>query len=177
MKLKAPTGFAGPVAGIADSITPDANGFYNSTDYREIQALLAAGWQVVGSVVDGDFVAALTGVNPSASVGVYGTAQLIKPNSGYGSLHIESCDLVFGGTFGSETVTVQIIVTYSDGTTTTITSFTATATGTTAMSLAQIRAMIKQGVSIASISFQSKSSLSGGSSIATLGVNAHGFCR
>ncbi len=174
MKLKAPTGTVGNVFGNADVLSPDAGGFYNSTDVAEIRALLGAGWRPA-TLTDTDFKAALTGVTPSATLNTYGTPQLIIPGAGYSSVHVESCDLVYGGTFGSETLTVKIIVTYSDGSTVTITSFTATATGTTAMTLAQIRALHKNGVSIASISFSTASSLAAGSSVATLAVNAHGL--
>lgn len=173
--LKVPSGVPTPgkITGYAATYSPDANGNYTVTDREDLRVLIRNGYTVIEADVRNDMIVALTGVNPSATLNTYGTAQTVTPAAANVKLKPMSLDLVFGGTFGSETLTVEILVTYSDGTTTTIVTYTATGTGTTALTNAQLRALYKDAVYIVSIRFRSKSSLGAGSSIATLAVNGH----
>jgi hypothetical protein len=167
----------GTVYGNATNYTADASGNYTITFYKDVDALLNQGWSIVktGNTTP-DFLVDLTGIAPSATLNTYGPATILSPTADYASVKPLSCDLIFGGTFGSETLTVKIIVTFSDGTTQTTTSFTATGTGTTAFTNAQLRSTFyKNGVTISSISFSCASSLAAGSSIATLEVKSHGI--
>ncbi len=177
--MRPPTGGTagvGTIQGLGANYSPDASGDYSIPFYKDVQALLQAGWTVVKAANTApDYLVDLTGINPSATLNTYGTAQLISPTADFASVKPLSFSIVFGGTFGSETVTVKIIVTFSDGSTQTTTSFTATGTGTTAFTLAQLRSTFyKNGVTISSISIASASSLSAGSSIATVEVLSHG---
>jgi len=110
--------------------------------------------------------------NPSATVDTYGTAVDTLPVTGYVSLIPQAIDVVFGGTFGAETVTADITVTYSDATTAIVTK-TATAIGTTAFTNTDLMALIKDGVYINKISVKSKSSIA--SSTATVTFNHFGI--
>ena len=175
--MRPPAGVSGTLQGRALNFSPDASGNYNVSDYRDVNALLQAGWRTVVSGTEStpDYVVDLTGIAPAAALNTYGAAVLLTPTADFGSVKPLSCDLIFGGTFGSETLTVKIIVIWSDGSTATVTSFTATSTGTTVMTPAQLRTtFFKNGLTISSISFQAASSLAAGSSIATLEVKSHG---
>ena len=167
------------IQGTANSYSPAADGTYSVSDVNDIQALLFRGWSIAITASGGDcYVADITSITPSATLNTLGAAKTLSPDTGSTSLIPLSMDLIFGGTFGSETLTVNIVVAYSDGSTpTTITSFTATGTGTTSLTLAQLRGLFVDGKSIASIAFSCKSSLSAGSSAATLEVKSHGENR
>ena len=176
--MRPPSGFSGTLQGMGANYSADASGNYSILFYKDVQTLLAAGWSPVvsGTETTPDFLVDLTGINPPAAVSTYGTVQNIAPGTDFGSIKPLSCDIVFGGTFGTETVTVQIVVTFSDGTTHTTTTFTATGTGTTAMTNAQLRSTFyKNAVTITNIAINSKSSLAAGSSIATVEVKMHGI--
>jgi len=166
------------IQGSAGSYSPNASGEYVVTDPRDVAALLFRGWTPANTPAGADsYVVDITGVVPSATSGTYGTAKTLSSDSGAASLIPLSMDLIFGGTFagGGETITVQLVVTYNDGTTTTVTSFTATATGTTALTNAQLRGLFSDGKSIASIAINCKSSVN--TSTATLEVKSHGENR
>lgn len=109
---------------------------------------------------------------PSATADTFGTAVDIVPVAGYAAMVPQYAEVVFGGTFGTETVTATITVTYSDATTATVTK-TATAAGTVALTSADIMALIKDGVFINKISVAAKSSIA--STTATVAVNHYGF--
>jgi hypothetical protein len=81
-------------------------------------------------------------------------------------------DIVFGGTFGTETVTATVTVTYSDATTASVTK-TATATGTSSFSNSDMMTLIKDGVYINKLSVKSKSTIA--SSLTTVTFNHCGF--
>jgi len=162
----------GTVYGKGGTLYSANNGVYTITDPGDVAALLIQGWSVVAVKQGGGiWKAALTGVNPSATLGTYGTAQNVTPDPGATELIPLSLDIVFGGTFGSETATVQIVSNFSDGTNASQT-FTATATGTTALTNAQLRSLCKDGVSISSLAISSKSTIA--SSAVTVAINAHG---
>jgi hypothetical protein len=165
----------GTLAGLGANYTPDADGNYTITFWKDVDACQNAGWTVVKpGDVGPDLFPALTGIAPSATLNTYGAVTTIAPSADFASLKPLSCDIVFAGTFGSETLTVKILVTFNDATTQTSTAFTATGTGTTAMTLAQIRnTFYKAGVAIASIALSCASSLGAGSSVALFGVNMH----
>lgn len=110
--------------------------------------------------------------NPSATANANGTVVDLTPPSSYYSIFPEAMDVVFGGTFGSETVTANIVVTYSDSTTTTITK-TATAVGTVSLTSTDKIALIKDGLYITKIEVSCQSTIS--SSVATVTFNHCGF--
>lgn len=164
---------AGTIQGKAANYTPNADGTYTIPSYSEALALMGAGWKVEeeGSQAE-DFVLSALAVAVGQTGGTYGAATAWGPDTGNASMIPLSLDIVFGGTFGSETVTVKFVVTYDDGTTTTIQSDTATGTGTTSYTNAKLRAFFKDNRSITSIAVSAKSTIS--SSTATVALNAHG---
>lgn len=109
---------------------------------------------------------------PSATLDTYGTEVTLLPTTGYISIVPLMFDVVFGGTFGTETVTVDITVTYSDDLTSTITK-TATAIGTVSLSNSDIFSLVKDNVYIKKMAFKSKSSIA--STTATTTLNYYGF--
>lgn len=110
--------------------------------------------------------------NPSATASTYGTAVNLTPATGYSSLVPSAIDVVFGGTFGAETVTANVTVTYSDATTASVTK-TATATGTNSFTNSDLMTLMKDGVYINKIAVESESSIA--SSAATVTFNHAGF--
>lgn len=116
-----------------------------------------------------------TAIAPSATVSTYGTAQTMLPDAGkQGVENISHGEIVWGGTFGSETATLQLIPTFSDGTTGTGTTVTATATGTATLTAVNLIPLGKDGVFVTSVAVSLKSSLSAGSSLATATVTLEG---
>ena len=169
-----PPAAVGTVQGYGQTYSPDASGNYAILFYKDVQSLAAAGWSIVAVSPEAapDYVVDLTGILPSATGGTYGAVTNLAPALDYPFIKPLSMDLVFGSVSG-ETVTVQLVVTYSDGTTTTITSFTASSSSTTALTNAQLRGLYKTGVVITNIAINCKSSI--GSSTATLEVKSHGI--
>ena len=110
--------------------------------------------------------------NPSATAATNGTVVDLIPATNYSALNPMAVDVVFGGTFGTETVTADITVIYSDATTATITK-TATAVGTTSLTGTDLMTLAKDGVYINKISVKSKSSIA--SSTATVTFNHFGI--
>jgi len=110
--------------------------------------------------------------NPSATINTLGTAVILLPATNYTGIYPQAIDVVFGGTFGSETATAQITATYSDLTTGTVTK-TATAVGTVSFTNSDLMSLIKDGVYITQTSFQSKSTIA--SSLATVTFNRCGI--
>ena len=108
----------------------------------------------------------------SATADTFGAVIDLAPATGYVSLIPQLFEVVFGGTFGAETVTVDITVTFSDVTTATVTK-TATAIGTVTLNGSELMALIKDDVYINKISVKSKSSIA--SSVTTATVNHFGF--
>lgn len=111
--------------------------------------------------------------NPSATATTNGTAVTLLPPTGFMSLFPSAgIDVVFGGTFGAETVTATVKATYSDATTVTAIK-TATAARTAIFTNADIRTLIKDGLYIQEIDVYSQSSIA--SSVATVTFNHAGF--
>lgn len=178
LKMFNPALAATTVQGLAANYVADASGTITVSDYRDIEALSAQGWQIVpiGAISGSAWQWALTNITPNASIGVYGVAKSMTPPSNFLGLMPLSLDLVYSS-IGSETVTVQIIVTLHDGTTVTIATFTSTTNQTVSFTNAQLRALLGATPAavpkiILSISFQLKSTIS--SSGCLLAVNGHG---
>ncbi len=110
--------------------------------------------------------------NPSATAATNGTAVVLLPATNYSSMFPEAIDVVFGGTFGAETVTATVKVTYSDNLTATV-SKTATAVGTTSFANSDIMSLVKDGVYIKEIDVYSQSTIA--DSAATVTFNHAGF--
>lgn len=118
-------------------------------------------------------------LNNSASVAVgtggsYGAAStILAPDSNHVGVVPLAGSVTVGGTVGtSETITVEIIAHYSDGTTGSITkSFTAT--GTDYLTAADLLTLLKNGVYIESVTAQAESSAT--STSATVTVAAAGL--
>jgi hypothetical protein len=104
--------------------------------------------------------------NPSATADTFGAIVDLLPATNYTALNPLFFNIVFGGTFGTETVTSDITVTFSDATTTSITK-TATAVGTTSLTGTDLMGLIKDGVYINKISVKSKSSIASSTATAT----------
>ena len=83
--------------------------------------------------------------------------SIAPATSGYDRLVIQAIDIVFGGTFDSETATVGIIATYDDDTTSSELTRTATSTSTVALTTANILALNVTGKSIKSLAIRAKS--------------------
>lgn len=96
--------------------------------------------------------------NPSATANVSGTSYNLLPTKFYTSLVPFACDVVFGGTFGSETVSATMTVIYSDTTTYNKTK-TATSASTVSFTSSDIMSLIKDGVYINKITFYSLSNI------------------
>ena len=89
--------------------------------------------------------------------GAYGTAITIVPAANK-SIVLLAASLSWGGTFASgETVTIRITVTFSDGTTASITK-SATTTGTVWLTTSDLAALMKNGAYVTSVSIDSSSS-------------------
>lgn len=110
--------------------------------------------------------------NPSATANTDGTMVTLLPATNYVSMFPQAVDVVFGGTFGAETVTATVNVTYFDATTTMVTK-TATAVGTTSFTNSDLMSLIKDATYIKQIDVYSQSTIA--SSTATVTINHCGF--
>ena len=110
--------------------------------------------------------------NPSATTDIFGTGVDLLPITGYLALNPLAFNVVFGGTFGAETVTADITFTFSDTTTATVTK-TATTIGTTSLTGIDLMELAKDGVYINKITVKSKSSIA--ITTATVSFNHYGF--
>lgn len=110
--------------------------------------------------------------NPSATANTDGTTVTLMPPTGYLSLNPLGVDIVFAGTFGAETITATVKVTYGDLTTATLEK-TATAVGTTSLNNTDLMQLIKDGTYIKQIDVYSKSSIA--SSAVAVTFNHFGF--
>ena len=113
-----------------------------------------------------------TAIVPSATANTNGTAVTLTPPAGFAMIQPLACDIVFGGTFNSETMTVTFTINYADYSNITQT-FTATATGTTSLTNTQLMSFIKDSTYIISISTVAKSTIA--NSIATVSLNRCGL--
>jgi hypothetical protein len=113
-----------------------------------------------------------TSVVPATTASTNGTAITLTPPQGYSMIQPLGMDMIFGGTFNNETITITNTITYSDTTTTTVT-YTSTATGTTSLTNSQLMALVKDGVYITSISTVAQSSIANTS--ATILINRYGL--
>lgn len=145
----------------------------NATDYkRERDLVVTANNDTHDRILPHKMYKKTTVSNPSATIDTFGTAVDLLPATGYLALNPLAFNVVFGGTFGAETATADITVTYSDATTVTLTK-TATATGTTSLIGTDLMTLAKDGVFINKISVKSKSSIA--STTATATFNHYGF--
>jgi hypothetical protein len=110
--------------------------------------------------------------NPSTTANTYGTSVDFTPPTNFLAINPRHMDIVVGGTVGAETLTFQLIMTYSDGTTSTMTK-TATAVGTTSLSGTDWFTLFKDNVYINKINVSSQSSIA--STLATVTFNHIGF--
>ena len=116
----------------------------------------------------------VTGVAPAAGIDTYGTATEILPTDGFGAIALfRYVALTSGGTFGAETLTVRLTVYYSDLTTGTITKTFVAAGVETALTEAELYALLKEGVSMDRLTVEAKSSI--GSSAARGGAKVGGL--
>ena len=167
MKLKLPVGTQGSALQGFGAVNNN-DGTVTVTDAGGIKALLALGAVIVEGIGRQRLIA-LTGLTPSATLNVNGAITAIAPSPGFFSLLMLSLDLVFSNT-GSETVTVSLTPNFSDGTSGTARTFTATGDGTTALTNAQLRSLMADGKDMTSLSVMVKSSIN--SSTETVAVNA-----
>jgi hypothetical protein len=110
--------------------------------------------------------------NPAATADTNGDVVTLTPPTGYLSLNLLGVDVVFGGTFGTETITATIKVTFGDNTTATLEK-TATAVGITSLSNADLMELFKDSTYIKQIDVYSKSSIA--SSAVAVTFNHFGF--
>lgn len=110
--------------------------------------------------------------NPSATADTFGTTVDLLPATNYTALNPLAISVTFDGTFGAETVTADVTVTFSDETTATVTK-TATATGDVSFLNEDIMALFKDEVFINKLSVKSKSTIS--STTATVTFNHCGL--
>jgi len=112
--------------------------------------------------------------NPSNTADTDGTVVDLLPPTGFLSLVPLGMNIVFEGTFGTETetVTANVTVTYSDSTIASITK-TATAAGTVTLNTTDFLSLIKDGVYINKISVKSQSTID--NSAVTVTFNHYGF--
>lgn len=97
---------------------------------------------------------------PSATANTFGTTIPFKApaNYSYCGISPQAIDVVFGGTFGTETITAKMVISYSDGTTATITK-TATEIGTTSFTNSDLMSLVKDGVYIVQSTFSCSSTI------------------
>lgn len=110
--------------------------------------------------------------SPSATANTAGTTVSATPVTNYVSMFPQGIDVVFGGTFGTETVTATVKVTYGDVTTATATK-TATAVGTSSFTNTDLMSLIKDATYIKQIDVYSQSTIA--SSASTITFNHCGF--
>ncbi|MGB9694125.1 MAG: hypothetical protein ACPLYF_04710 [Fervidobacterium sp.] len=95
---------------------------------------------------------------PVGTGGTYGAEQVFNPTSR--AVYPQAVVITLGGTFGSgETVTTKVNFYFSDGTSNNITK-SATATGTTTLTVSDWASALKDGVYITKIGVQATSSAS-----------------
>jgi hypothetical protein len=94
--------------------------------------------------------------NPTPGVGgAYGSAVALTPPANKSIVPL-SAALTWGGTFGTETVTIRLKVKFSDGTTANITK-SATAAGSQTLNPADLQGLMKDGVYITEVDVDSSS--------------------
>lgn len=110
--------------------------------------------------------------NPSATAATYGTSADLTPPAGYVSVTPRHMDIVVGGTVGAETLTFQIIATFADNGTATVTK-TATALGTTSLTGTDWITLSRDNTYMTKLNVSSQSSIA--ASTATVTFNHTGF--
>jgi hypothetical protein len=111
--------------------------------------------------------------NPSATANTYGTATILTPATNYNYIVPQAIDVVLGGTFTSgESVTGRVTSTYSD-TTTTIVTKSGTATGTISFTNTDLMGLVKDGVNITKLQFDSQST--SGNTTVSCTFNHYGY--
>jgi hypothetical protein len=112
---------------------------------------------------------------PSVTMGLsgaFGALSTVSPDSGFSGILPLAVAIVWGGTFGSETATAQIVVTYSDNSTDTLTLGGVTTTQTQSLTDGQRFSLLKDGVSITKIQVQAKTTASSTSVTCTAEIGA-----
>jgi hypothetical protein len=113
-----------------------------------------------------------TGITPSATANTYGTGIDLTLASNFAMIAPQGCDIVFGGTFNSETVTVQMTVTYNDSTTAVFT-YTGNAASTRSLTNSELMNMEADGLFITKITTKAMSTIA--NTTATVTVNRYGY--
>jgi hypothetical protein len=110
-------------------------------------------------------------VIPSTVANTFGTTVLLKApeNTNYFGVHPTAIDVVFSGTFVTETVTSKVILTYSNGTTNTITK-TSSSPGTISFANTDIMSVVKDNVYIVQATFSSSSNIVNSTTIVTFKI-------
>ena len=112
--------------------------------------------------------------SPSATANTYGTPVTFLPASGFYGLEVAQIRVTSGGTFGAETLTAQIVFTYSDASTQTDNK-TFTATGVSAdITNGEINLdVFKDGLTLVQVSLQVQSTIASSTATATMTVAAY----
>jgi len=196
-------GGADEVTGIAlfdsSSNRPSAgiqNRFFIATDTFELSYDNGTEWVTIGTLGglslpshsnrhkygNGDYPGYYAHINKSGSSeaagvsGSYGTASTITPDTGYYSIIPHLITATVGGTVdtsNSETITVQVTISYDNGTNNTLATKTATDVGDITWDLSEIAGSYVNGSKITSISVAATSSAS--STSATVTGNVKGI--
>jgi hypothetical protein len=113
----------------------------------------------------------IAAILPSATISTFGAAALLVPDAAFDKLMPTGIRFTVNP-IGSETVTVEFIANYSDGTASSVLDKTATTTTPVDLSTPDFVALTKSGVHINSVSVKVKSSI--GSSTASVAIAAFG---
>jgi molybdenum cofactor biosynthesis enzyme len=172
MKLNSPaTATQKPIRWDEFSLKHNSDGSFKAGIIQNIDINDNAGIKASKLAIHNNYKKSVT-ANPSTTANTNGTMVTLIPSTGYLSLNPLGVDVVFGGTFGTETVTATIKVTFGDLTTATLEK-TATAVGTTSLNNTDLMQLIKDGTYIKQIDVYSKSSIA--SSAVAVTFNHFGF--
>jgi len=172
MKLTAPaTVTQKPIRWDEFNLKHENNGNFKAGIIQDIDINDNAGIKASKLAIHNNYKKSVT-ANPSATADTNGTTVSLTPPTGYTSINPMGIDVVFGGTFGTETITATIKITFGDLTTATLEK-TAIAVGTTSLSNADLMQLIKDGTYIKQIDVYSKSSIA--SSAVAVTFNYYGF--
>lgn len=156
--MRAPAGFTGGWTSPGGNliVIPSANGTYALPLSVNMGALIGSGWRAVD--VGADLAATTAAFLPSATLATYGTPVVQLPASGYADINPAVVQFVTTSV-GSETLTMEAIPTYSDATTGSAVTITATTSTTTPFTQANIASLYANGKAIVSIAYAVKSSI------------------
>lgn len=112
-------------------------------------------------------------VTPNATLNVYGTPIVFSPASGFYGLEVAQIRVTSAGTFGSETLSVQLIFTFSDASTQTDTkTFTASGVSSDIANGEVNLYAYKDAVSLVSVTIQCASTINNSTAAANMTVAA-----